>query len=275
MKVSLIAAVYKDIEALDLIVTALKTQTYKNFELVVAEDNDSAEMKAYVQSIEGIEVKHTFQEDDGIRKARSQNNGIHAATGEYLIFIDGDCVPYSTFIEAHVRLSADKTVLSGRRMNLGPKYSTKLRQKALSPLQLEKSFLLRFPWIAKDAVERHAEAGIYLDPDGWLFRTLRKSANTSLLGCNFSCFKKDFVTVNGFDEGYGATAISDDTDLEWRFKASGLQIRSCKNAANQFHLHHKRRSEEACTPPPEIWRKFLDNKAANRFVCDEGLNTHK
>ncbi len=100
MKVSLIVAVYKDIEALDLIVQNLKLQTYKNFELVIAEDNNAAEMKEYIAGITGIEVKHTFQDDLGIRKTRSINNGILAAEGEYLIFIDGDCIPYTRFIES-------------------------------------------------------------------------------------------------------------------------------------------------------------------------------
>ena len=44
MQVSLIVAVYKDIEALSLIVKALKLQTYKNFELIIAEDNKSKKM---------------------------------------------------------------------------------------------------------------------------------------------------------------------------------------------------------------------------------------
>lgn len=35
MKVSIIIAVYKDIESLNLIIEALKTQTYKNFEVIV------------------------------------------------------------------------------------------------------------------------------------------------------------------------------------------------------------------------------------------------
>ena len=82
------------------------------------------------------------------------------------------------------------------------------------------------------------------------------------------------VAINGFNEEYAATAISDDTDLQWRFTANGLDIRTVKNAANQFHLFHKRRSEAECTLPPEIWQKFIDNKAANQFVCRKGLNTH-
>lgn len=68
MKASLIVAVYKDIEALSLILDALKTQTYKNFEVIVAEDGNSQEMKDFLSKIEDLELKHTTQEDIGIRK---------------------------------------------------------------------------------------------------------------------------------------------------------------------------------------------------------------
>jgi len=65
-------------------------QTYKDFEVIIAEDNNAKEMKEYVASIDGLKVQHTFQEDRGVRKSRSVNNAILKSTGEYLIFIDGD-----------------------------------------------------------------------------------------------------------------------------------------------------------------------------------------
>lgn len=61
MKASLIIAVYKDVEALNLIVKALKTQTYKNFEVVIAEDGNSKEMREFISSVDGIDIKHTTQ----------------------------------------------------------------------------------------------------------------------------------------------------------------------------------------------------------------------
>ena len=170
IRVSLIVAVYKDIEALDLIINALKIQSYKNFEVVVVEDNNAEEMKKYIDSISGLDIKHTSQEDIGIRKTRSLNNGILASEGDYLVFIDGDCVPYSTFIESHVRLSEKNCIVSGRRCNLGPKYSSYLRKKKISSATLEKTFVLRFPFIAKDAIEKHAEAGFYFNPDGLFYK---------------------------------------------------------------------------------------------------------
>ena len=275
MKVSVIIAVYKDVEALELIIESLKNQTYKNFEVIIAEDGQDEKMQAFIESIKDLDIKHTTQEDIGIRKTRSLNNGIIASEGEFLIFIDGDCIPYSTFIESYVKISQDGFIISGRRVNLGPKYSKKLRNKIISPLELEKTFLLRYIFISQDCKEGHSEDGFYFSPDGWIYNKFIKNrkASTSILGCNYACFKKDIIAINGYDEGYGETAIGDDTDLEWRFKALGCKIKSAKNVANVFHLYHSRsfRNRIDTNKYLEI---FKENKLNNKFICTFGLSSH-
>ncbi|MEA1891799.1 MAG: glycosyltransferase, partial [Campylobacterota bacterium] len=62
MKVSIIIAVYKDIDALELVLTSLKNQTYKNFEVVVVEDGSNKEIKEFLRSIDDLDIKHTAQE---------------------------------------------------------------------------------------------------------------------------------------------------------------------------------------------------------------------
>ena len=275
MKVSVIIAVYKDVEALELIIESLKNQTYKNFEVIIAEDGQDEKMQTFIKSIKDLDIKHTTQEDIGIRKTRSLNNGIIASEGEFLIFIDGDCIPYSTFIESYVKISQDGFIISGRRVNLGPKYSKKLRNKIISPLELEKTFLLRYIFISQDCKEGHSEDGFYFSPDGWIYNKFIKNrkASTSILGCNYACFKKDIIAINGYDEGYGETAIGDDTDLEWRFKALGCKIKSAKNVANVFHLYHSRsfRNRIDTNKYLEI---FKENKLNNKFICTFGLSSH-
>jgi len=271
LKVSVIIAVYKNIEALKLIICNLKKQIYRNFEVIIAEDGNDSDMLKYVTSIEGLEVKHTIQEDKGLRKARSQNNGILAADGEYLIFIDGDCIPYTTFIDGHVKLVEEKTVLSGRRVNLNEKVTQKIFSNHLISLDVEKNYLIQFDLMFDKSVKY--EQGIYVSPNSLFYKKIlnKKNRNIEILGCNFSCFRKDFVAINGFDEGYGGSALSDDTDLTWRFKAYGATLKSCKNAANVFHLFHKMHNRG--NPSKEI-ALMKKNQQANRFVCEKGLNTH-
>lgn len=272
MKVSLIIAIYKDVKSLSLIINALKLQTYKNFEVIIAEDGENIQMREYVSTISGLDIKHTTQVDIGVRKARSQNNGIIASSGEYLIFIDGDCVPYTTFIEAHVALAEKGKVLSGRRVNLSESLTQKIKVGELDILDIEKRFY-KYIRLAFDKNSKF-EYGIYLSPKGWIYPLLVKlrKRNTEILGSNFSCFREDMIALNGFDEWYGENSISDDTDLNWRFLAYGLQIKSCKNVANQFHLWHRFNYREAGSA---CWEKMLENKAANRYVCSMGIIQHE
>ncbi len=272
LKVSVIVAVYKDIEALQLIVEAMKNQSYQNIELVVAEDNNAAEMKQFIASVQGLEVRHTSQEDNGIQKARSMNNAILESSGDYLIFIDGDCVPYSNFVAGHIKLAEREAVLAGRRVNLGPKYSDRIRSGQMSALALEKSYLWRLPLIIKDCQESHSEAGISLDSNGYLFNRFVKHKSPSIVGCNYSCFRETMIELNGYDESYGQTSLADDTDLEWRFRAAGLKINSCKYAANMFHLFHGRSHREIdSSKETDV---MLSRKEKQQSRCEAGLSRH-
>lgn len=272
MKVSVIIAVYKDVQSLSLIITALKRQTYKNFEVIIAEDGENHQMREYIASISDLDVKHTTQEDIGVRKARSQNNGIIASSGEYLIFIDGDCVPYTTFVDAHVALAERGVVRSGRRLNLPEDLSLQMRSEKMEPLELEKSLWKYAPKLLLDKEARFKQ-GLYFNPKGWLYRNLidRKNRSSAILGCNFSCFRDDMIAINGFDESYGETAVSDDMDLDWRFRAYGLKLRSCKNAANVMHLYHKAHDRGDASAQVTLMR---ERETKGLYRCEMGMNSH-
>lgn len=274
MKVSLIIAFYKDVEALSLIFAALRYQTYTNFEVVIAEDDEAPETTAFLEKNNDLDTIHIHHPDIDITKNVAQNKAICASNGDYLIFIDGDCVPYSAFIANHVVLAEKGKVLSGRRVNLGSKISGKLRKKELSLLKLEKFYLAYYPILALDATS-HIEQGIYLNPNGWMYAALKKrKSNLNILGCNFSCFKKDMVEINGFDESYGHTAVADDTDLQWRFEAYGMKMKSCKFAANIYHLYHYRAPEcyeSQLTPELEL---MYERKTIGNYKAHKGLDSH-
>lgn len=272
MKVSIIIAVYKDIQALNLIIEALKTQTYKNFEVIVAEDNDSNEMKEYIASIKGLDVKHTFQEDIGVRKSRSQNNGIVKSSGEYLIFLDGDIIPYSTFVEGHVSLAQRGKVLAGRRVNLNADLTKKFREGSLKAYTLEKYYFIFGFRLMFDRNARF-EQGLHVSYDSLIYKKFiaSRKRNTSLIGCNFSCFRDDMIAINGFDESYGESSLPDDMDLDWRFRAYGLELFSCKNIANTFHLYHEKQNNPTTK---EQWARFNKNKEEKKYICEQGLSQH-
>jgi GT2 family glycosyltransferase len=121
--------------------------------------------------------------------------------------------------------------------------------------------------------EARFKQGIYINPKGWFYRIFMDSERrkSAILGCNFACFRSDMIAINGFDESYGETAVSDDMDLDWRFRAYGLKLKSCKNAANVFHLHHKAHDRGDASLQVAQMR---EKESQQVYVCEQGLNVH-
>src|SRR5688572_26858920 len=124
MNVSLIISVYKDVSSLRTVLEGLKFQRFDNYQIVISEDGESEEMRNFLQSYgHDNPILHLTQPDVGWRKNQALNRAIRMSEGDYLIFIDGDCVLHHLFIENHVRFSARKKILGGKRVKLGPTFS--------------------------------------------------------------------------------------------------------------------------------------------------------
>jgi GT2 family glycosyltransferase len=268
-KSTLIISVYKDTEALGFIFDSLERQTLSPDEIIISEDGDSTEMATYLATQENRfpNLIHLTQKDDGWQKNIAMNNSIKAAKNEYLIFIDGDCVPYTTFVQGHIENAQKGIVLCGKRFELGPKFTDKIKNHKLTMLDLEKKFLWYLPWMGKDGA-RHVEEGFYF-PSGKFLSNKTKRYVNYIIGCNFSCYKEDFLAINGFDETYRLPSVGEDIDLGWRFRGLGIELKSCRNNACMMHLWHKKRfAKEEGIINNKILKVNFDN---NTFVCTNGI----
>jgi len=269
MKVSLLIPTYKDPVALTLILEALEKQTYKNFEVIIAEDDNSLDIEAIESAFETLNIKHVCHENRGNRKAIIMNRALEKATGEYVVFIDGDTIPFSSFIESHVALAETKSVLCGRRVNLGDNVSQALRDNRVKSDFLEKKYFRNFFYLKRDNV-RHYEQGFYFKANGWLNQFLSKSnKNVHILASNFSCFKKDIFEVNGFNEDLPYAPNRDDTDLEWRMIGVGCKMKSAKYCANMFHLNHARNDRKL--EEDENMKIIKVNQKNKTFIVNNGI----
>lgn len=273
MKVSVIIGVYKDLTALGLILEALRNQTYKNFQVIVAEDDDSPQTAEFLKEYKDLDILHMSQPDTGYNKIKIYNKSICRAKGEYLFFIDGDIIPYKNFIEYSLKIAKPKRILAGRRVNLDEKTSLLVRSGDMKTSDIEDNYLSFYFKKYKDR-EARAEQGIELNPDGFVYKLLSlRKRNSDILGCNFSCFKEDMISINGFDEAYHPdAAVSSDTDLTWRFKGIGCELYSSKNVANCFHLYHKlvRLKHDATN---DILM-FENNQKSKQYRCIDGLDKY-
>ena len=275
MLVSLIPTMYKDPVAMRLLLEAMRKQTYTNFEVIVAEDDNSQEIKDVIAEFTDIKVKHVFHPDNGRMKTVAQNKAICKAEGEYIVLIDGDCIPYTTFIEYHVMMAKKGVAMSGRRANLNAVTSAKLRDGTLQSDDLEKAYWFYYLKNMFSSEEDHVEQGISLNPEGLLYKLFLKNRvrNTQLLGSHIACFKEDMQNINGFNEDYHGY-MGEDTDLNWRFKASGMEVKSCKNTALLFHLYHKRVEVTVSMEDGDEMVIMKKEQEMNRWRCVQGLDQH-
>ena len=134
--------VYNDIRTLTLTFESLKTQTEKDFEVIIADDGSRPEFVSKLNTLIAeapFKVKHIWHEDKGWRKEIVMNKAIVASESDYLIFIDGDCIPHKRFIEEHLRFAQYGKVVGGRRVMLTILESTiPLR----SPVMVKVAFLV-------------------------------------------------------------------------------------------------------------------------------------
>lgn len=211
----------------------------------MAEDNNSLETRDMLRSYKSsFLIKHYSHQDIGNRKPKAINSAIKISDGEYVIFIDGDTIPFSTFIEYHVLLSSKNSVLCGRRVNLEDKFSKALRDELIVAKDLENRYLHYYIALKKDGV-RHYEQGISFSPKSIIYKIISIfNENNNIVASNFSCFKDDILKVNGVDESLPYPPGRDDTDLQWRLEFVGIKMKSCKYSANLFHLNHSRDERE-------------------------------
>ena len=88
-KISVIVPVYQVEKYIDQCIQSIQNQTYTNFELILVDDgskDQSGEICDKYINDERIKVIHT--KNNGAASAR--NKGLDIASGEYIVFVDGD-----------------------------------------------------------------------------------------------------------------------------------------------------------------------------------------
>jgi glycosyltransferase involved in cell wall biosynthesis len=261
MEISVILAYYNKLSILELVLTAFNLQTYNNFELIIAEDDHNPETLDFLRIRKdsfSYPIIHVNQEEKkGFRKTRMLNEAVRAARGRTLVFIDGDCIPHRSFLKQYKRLSKNGYFLSGRRVLLGEKISSKI------VTERKLGYLGFISLLFSDS--RLKKEGIFFPFFGLHFKKRRLS------GHNWGIYKEDLLKVNGFDEDYDRPGVGEDYDIEWRLKATGMSMRSMKNKAIVYHMYHpKTNSEENAR---HVYDLLEQKKMENRARCLNGIET--
>ena len=264
IKTSIIISVYKNVEALHLILDSLRCQSVTDFEGIISEDGIDAGMSQFVSNYDWFcPYQHLTQPDTGWRKNRALNRAVLVAKADWLIFLDGDCVVHPRFVEMHLHYSAPNRILLGKRVKLSPIISSRLLARQLTLPRLS-SLMWRMLFFPQG--NRYVDEGLFIPC--FLSHPLRSTR--SLTGCNMSFPRQAILSINGFNEDYTRPAVGEDVDIYWRLQAQGYTPISIRNRAIAYHLYHK-----------ENWTEQEANRAimarsqeAGQVVCINGLNNH-
>lgn len=238
MHVSIVINTYNNPGHLERSLAAYVRQTYRNFELVIADDgskDDTRDIIRRFRATSGLSVRHLWHEDNGFRRSRIVNKCIVAAKGEYIICTDGDMLPRRDWIEAHLRHSRPNRFLGGGdyRLNKEP-------TDAITVADVLSGDAWNVAWLRQRGLEVNKKI-IKLTIKGWRARLL-DALNISparWTGSNASTYREYLLKVNGFDERFTSWG-KEDHELAVRLWNAGFSSRHVRYTAITMHLDHGR-----------------------------------
>lgn len=262
MKVSVIVPTYNRPQELQLCLLSLAAQSVLPDEVLVADDGSMDETRQAIERFREsghcpFVLKHIWQEDSGFRKPRILNETVRNAAGDYLIFMDGDCMAHREFVRSHLLHAEPGVMLGGKRVDVGPKLSRRLLEKQ----QILNSLTFRLLWSSVVGDSRKVEEALRIDSQ-FLRRLLHRDqiSDDGIWGCNFSVPKDLFFAINGCDEDFLDGSI-EDNDLGIRVLNSGGKLKSVRSLAVVFHLWH-----------PSSWSFHNDKYLHNKKILQQRID---
>lgn len=258
MTVSLIIATYNWPQALRLCLESVMRQSVMPSEILIADDGSGRETRdvvEYFTSISPVPLHHIWHEDNGFRLSAIRNKAIAAASGEYIVQVDGDVILHRSFILDHMVVAKRGYYVGGSRALVGEELTGRLFSGEAIPLSpfvkgvTSSNNAVRIPFLSSLFTGYH--------PD-------------RLRGCNMAFWRDDVLTVNGYDEnitGWGC----EDNELGCRFRNIGLAKRAIKFRAILFHLHHKLASRDRIEENNRILAQSLRE---GKTYCEKGVSQY-
>lgn len=234
--ISVIVTTYNWPQALEAVLQALMAQkTGHAFEIIVADDGSRAETAEVIRACKTqtqIPILHIWQPDEGFRAAAIRNKAIVAAEGDYIVFLDGDCIVGQHFIARQGLLSEKGTFVVGNRVLLTPAFTEQVLSQAL-PVHQWLLWRWALAWLYGQC---NRMIPFFVLPLGRL-RLLGKQRWRGAKGCNLSVWKSDLLKVNGWEEKFIGWGY-EDSDLIIRLLRFGIVRKEGRFSLPVVHLWH-------------------------------------
>ena len=247
MLISVIVSTYNRPDALEAVLLSLLDQTDNRYEIVIADDGSGAATQGVVDQFQQTaaaarqlrasapQVIHAWQSDTGFRLSAVRNLGVYAGSGDYLIFLDGDCVVRPNFVARHRALAESGFMVSGSRVLTSERWTAQALRSGEAAAAPRRS--LWYWLLQRLSGNANKIVPLLVMPNSGL-RHYRKVRWNRIKGCNLGIWRKDYAAVNGCDEtfvGWG----HEDADLVLRLARHGVRRKSGACSTEIFHLWHK------------------------------------
>ena len=233
--VSFIVTCYNHADILKVSLESIIAQKTPPDEIIVADDGsteETFEMTRELRRTTSIPLIHVWQKDEGFRLNRSRNNALAVASSDYIVFSDGDCFYEPHFIQDHLAFARPKRFVGGTRVHVQPERRDFIlaggdrRVSVFTPHTSKRLHAIRsrvLSWLTS-----------YANKPGV---AVTRQNNPEIFSANFSFWRADAITVNGFDEryvGYGG----DDLDFQIRLNRAGIGWYKLRHMAIAYHFTH-------------------------------------
>jgi glycosyltransferase involved in cell wall biosynthesis len=257
--ISLIISTYDRPGALAKVLAGVAGQVVQPMEVLLADDGSGELTRAIVDKLTRelpLPLRHLWHENQGFRKTIILNEAIQQAQGDYIVLLDGDCVPHRKFVRDHQELAESGWWVQGRRSFLTEQFSLSFqpgRSRFLSCwLRARASGLfkgIRWPWPI----------------------VFRNQIQRGIVGCNMGVWREDLIQINGFDEEYEGWGL-EDSDLGNRLYHLGRPRKFVYGRAIVHHLNHRETSRTELSANHDRLQSTLNS---GRVRCRCGLSTHQ
>ncbi len=258
-KASIIVTTYNWPEALDRTLSALTQQTFDDFEVIVADDGSTDPTRELITTYQRnttLTIQHVWHPDKGFRAAAIRNRTIEQAAGDYIVFLDGDCIPRPHFLSRHIELAEPGHFITGNRILLSEAFTTEVLHKKLS---IENLSLWR--WLSLRLTGQSNRFLPLIKIPGTRWRHYHPTKWEGAITCNLAAWKSDLIDINGFDESFTGWGL-EDSDLVIRLINSDVLRKEGRYSTAVFHLWHPQVDQSAL----ETNKKHLEHSINNHIT---------
>jgi glycosyltransferase involved in cell wall biosynthesis len=273
MLVSLVVTTYNRPDALRAVLDALLAQDDPRFEVVVADDGSGPETAAMLRGFAGagrprglVRLVHAWHPDDGFRAAAARNMAVAASRGDYIVFLDGDCLPRPDFVSRHRLLAEPGCMVTGSRVLMSPELTETALSGETQPIERRTVGW----WLGQRLRGRANKALPLLRFGDSRLRHYRDVAWRRVKSCNLAVWRGDFDAVDGFDESFVGWG-HEDADLVLRLARHGVRRKGGAFSTEVFHLWHP---ENPRAQESENRRRVEERFASGQVAATVGVSAH-